>query len=90
MRKSTRQELDAFKRAVNIAVDGVHRRIDKIGLDKSDTRVQFLSDRHVNEAKFDALEKAYNEIVVILAVNDIVKPKCTECNQELPKDNHEG
>lgn len=53
------------------------------GSEGSVTKRQFLSDRNVYEAKFGALEDAYNRILEVLELKNI-KTNCPECKQELP------
>jgi hypothetical protein len=61
------------------------------GSESNVTKRQFLSDRHVNEAKFNALEQAYNEILEVLELKNIkIKTNCPECKQELPEDYNES
>lgn len=61
------------------------------GSESSVTKRQFLSDRNVYEAKFGALEDAYNRILEVLELKNIkIKTNCPECKQELPEDYNES
>jgi hypothetical protein len=61
------------------------------GSESKATRRELLTDRHTNDAKFVALEEAYNEILEVLELKNIkIKTNCPECKQELPEDYNES
>jgi hypothetical protein len=107
MRKLTKQKLNEiekktddvasslswFKRETNQDLNNLREKFNKLtlGPETSATKRELLSDRHVNEAKFNALEQAYNEILEVLELKNIkIKTNCPECKQELPEDYNES
>jgi hypothetical protein len=61
------------------------------GSESTASKRELLSDRHINDAKFIALEEAYNEILELLELKNIkIKTNCPECKQELPEDYNES
>ena len=93
MNKSVkRQEFDKFMRAINISIDGIHRRLDKIDRLPGDTasKRDLLSDRNLNNAKFDAFEEAINLIFSILESHNLNIKTCMHCKQPLPKADNES
>jgi hypothetical protein len=93
MNKSVKhKEFDKFRRAINISIDGIHRRLDKIDRLPGDiaSKRELLSDRNLNNAKFDAFEEAINLIFSILESHNLNIKTCMHCKQPLPKADNES
>lgn len=81
-----------FKRDTNKDLENLRKKFNELTMSPQSaaTKRELLSDRHVNEAKFDALEHSFNEILETLELKKIKKTNCPECKQELPKDYNEN
>lgn len=105
MRKSTKQKLNEmdkrildisstfqwFKRETNQDLENLRRKFNELtmGPQTSATKRELNSLSQLTEAKFDALEHSFNEILEILKLKKIKKTNCPECKQELPEDYNE-
>ena len=106
MRKSTKQKLNEidkrildisssfqwFKRETNQDLDSLRRKFNELtlGPQSSATKRELNSLSQITEAKIDALEHAFNEILEVLELKTIKKTNCPECKQELPEDYNES
>lgn len=93
MNKSVKQEeFDKFKRAINISIDSLTRKVttDKYKEYETVSRNELIQQVKLANAKFDALEEAINLIFSILESHDMNIITCMHCKQPLPKGNHEG
>lgn len=102
MRKSTKQRLDeiekkvddafysfkSFQRETNYTIDSLRKNFNEItlGPKSSATKNELNSLSKMTEAKIDALEHSFNEILGVLELKKIKKTNCPECKQELPED----
>lgn len=86
------QEFKDFRRAINISIDRLNQRMHEIDRAPGGvaTRREMQSEHYLNSAKFDAIEQTINQIIDVLNREGIIKHTCPNCQQELPKDNHEG
>jgi hypothetical protein len=103
MRKSTKQELNrieskindigsqlgSFRRQTNLTVEELHRKFYQVGFgpESSATRGEVIRLSRIFEAKIDALESSFNEVLEVLELETIKKTSCycPECKQPLPK-----
>ena len=86
-------DFNRFRHEMNSVTSRVTRDYYNLteGSESKATRRELLTDRHVNEAKFNALEQAYNEILEVLELKNIkIQTNCPECKQELPEDYNES
>jgi hypothetical protein len=92
MMRVKREEFDKFRRAINISIDNLNKRVYELDRspDKPATKREVLTDRNLNNAKFDTFEEAINLIFSILESHNLNIITCMHCNQPLPKGNHEG
>ena len=93
MNKSVKQqEFKDFRRAINISIDSLNKRVYELDRspDKPATKREVLTDRNLNNAKFDVMEEAINLIFSILESHNLNIITCMHCKQPLPKGNHEG
>jgi hypothetical protein len=93
MNKSVKhEEFDKFRIAINISIDNIYRRLDKLNIDPANlpSRQDLLNQYNLNQAKFDTLEEAINLIFTILDSNDMKIDTCMHCNQPLPKADNES
>lgn len=105
MRKSTKEKLNEidkkildissafqwFKRETNQDLDSLRRKFNELtlGPQSSATKRELNSLSQITEAKIDALEQSFNEILETLELKKIKKTNCPECKQELPEDNND-
>ena len=92
MRWIKRQEFQDFRRAINISIDNLNKRMYEIDRspDKPATKREVLWERNLSNAKFDAMEEAINRIFGILESHGLNVQTCTHCNQPLPKADNES
>jgi hypothetical protein len=106
MRKSTKQKLnDIEKKALDISssltwlkretnqdLDSLRRKFNELtlGPQSSATKNELNNLSKITEAKIDALEHSFNEILEVLQLKKIKKTNCPECKQELPEDYNES
>jgi len=86
-------EFNRFRHDTNSVTSKMNRDYYNLteGSESKASRRELLTDRHANEAKFNALEEAYNEILEVLELKNIkIKTNCPECKQELPEDYNES
>lgn len=87
-----RQEFQDFRRAINISIDNLNKRMYEIDRspDKPATKREVLTDRNLNNAKFDTFEEAINLIFSILESHNLNIVTCMHCKQPLPKADNES
>lgn len=103
MRKSTKQELNRieskidyigsefglFRSQTNFTVENLRRKFYEVGFgpESSATKEEVIRLSRIFEAKIDALESSFNEVLEVLELETIKKTSCycPECKQPLPK-----
>jgi hypothetical protein len=92
MMRVKHEEFDKFRRAVNISIDSLNKRVYELDRspDKPATKREVLTDRNLNNAKFDTFEEAINLIFSILESHNLNIITCMHCNQPLPKADNES
>jgi hypothetical protein len=93
MNKSVKEkEFEKFRRAINISIDNLNKRVYELDRspDKPATKREVLTDRNLNNAKFDTFEEAINLIFNILESHNLNIITCMHCKQPLPEDNNDN